>query len=178
MNKLAKIFSVIKRQLIKKIVYVNVDLYMIFYIQYLKKIGIVIEGMPKFISPDTYFDGNDYSKIKIGDNVTISREVMLLTHDYSITTALASINRIIKRHQGELYFSREISIGNNCFIGARVSILPGSKIGNNVIIGACSVVKGNIPDNSIVIGNPYKIISNTDKWATEKEKLKDYKVEL
>lgn len=61
--------------------YINVDLYMSLYVKYLKKNGVRISGFPKFISNDVYFDGNDYSKIKIGDNITISREVMILTHD-------------------------------------------------------------------------------------------------
>lgn len=174
MTKLKKIFFVLIRESIKILIYVNVDLYMKFYIKYLKKIGMKIYGSPKFISPDTYFDGNNYSKLTIGDNVTISREVMFLTHDYSITTALASIGKKTERHQREMYFSKAISIGNNCFIGARSSILPGTIIGNNVIVGACSVVKGNIPDNCIVVGNPCKVIANTKEWAISKEIQKDY----
>lgn len=58
---------------------------------------------------------------------------------------------MIKRHEGGLYFSKEVTIGNDCFIGARVSLSPGTIIGNNVIIGACSVVKGIIPDVSLLI---------------------------
>jgi acetyltransferase-like isoleucine patch superfamily enzyme len=147
------------------------------YTKYLKKIGVNIKGEPKFISQDVYFDGNNYSKITIGDNTTISREVMFLTHDYSITTAYASIGVILKKHKGEVYFSQDIVIGNNCFIGARASILPGSTIGNNVIVGACSVVKGNIPDDCIVAGNPCKVISKTSVWAKKKIELNNFIVE-
>lgn len=174
MNKLKKVLFVIKREFIKKLIYLDVDIYMNCYTKYLRKVGVEIKGTPKFISPDIYFDGNDYSKIKIGDNVTISREVMLLTHDYSITTAMASIGKKISRHQGEVYISEEIYIGDNCFIGARASLLPGAKIGKNVIIGAASVVKGTIPDNSVVIGNPCRIVANTSEWA--EKKLKDTKI--
>jgi acetyltransferase-like isoleucine patch superfamily enzyme len=177
MNKIYKACNVLERWIIKKLMYINVDIYMKCYTKYLIKIGININGTPKYICQDVYFDGNDYSKISIGDNVTISREVMFLTHDYSLTTAYASLGKKINRHEGEIYLSEKITIGDNCFIGARVSILPGSQIGNNVIVGACSVVKGIIPDDSIVIGNPCKIITSTTKWAEKKINSKTYLVE-
>jgi len=177
MNKFSKIFLKITGAFIKKLVYINVDYYMTCYTKLLRRMGVKIEGNPKFISPDVYFDGNNYSKIRIGNNVTISREVMILTHDYSITTAMASVGKIIERHHGEMFFSREVSIGENCFVGARSSILPGTIIGDNVIIGACSVVKGKVPNNSIIIGNPYKIIGNTKEWVMRQQELNDYFVE-
>ena len=49
-------------------------------------------------------------------------------------------------------------IGENCFIGINAMILPGVKIGNNVIIGASSVVTKDIPDGCIAVGNPAKVI--------------------
>lgn len=134
-----------------------------FFSRYLKKIGVSIAGKPKFISPDVYFDGKRYTSIHLGDNVTISREVMFLTHDYSINVALGLDGQYVRRNMHEKYSVSGIRIGDNVFIGARVSILPNTTIGNNCIIGACSVVKGNIPDNSIVIGNPCKVIKTIDE---------------
>ncbi len=178
---LKKIFSVIRRSFIKKLCFVNTDLYIKKYTKYLKDIGIKFTGDEKkikFIDSSAYFDGTDYSIISIGDNVTISREVMFLTHDYSITTAFCTIGKKIARHEGEPFFLKGISIGNDSFIGARVSLLPGAKIGNNCIIGACSVVKGTIPDNSIVIGNPAKIIGHTSDYARKHFELQDYNIEV
>lgn len=175
-----KYFSVIRRTFIKKLCYINKDLYLKKYTQYLKDIGIQFTGEEKkikFIDTSVYFDGTDYSLISIGDNVTISREVMFLTHDYSITTAFCTIGKKIARHEGEPFFLRGITIGNDTFIGARVSLLPGATIGNNCIIGACAVVKGNIPDNSIVIGNPAKIIGQTSAYAQKHFELQDYLIE-
>ena len=51
-----------------------------------------------------------------------------------------------------------MSIGNDCFVGAGSIILPGVHIGNKVIIGAGSVVAKSIPDNSVAVGNPAKVI--------------------
>jgi galactoside O-acetyltransferase len=67
-----------------------------------------------------------------------------------------------------MQFLKEIHIGNDCFIGARSFILPGVTIGNNCIVGAGSVVSGNIPDNSLVVGNPATIICKTTSWAEKK----------
>jgi len=49
-------------------------------------------------------------------------------------------------------------VGENCFIGGRSLILPGVEIGNNCIVAAGAVVTKSVPDNSIVAGNPAKII--------------------
>lgn len=177
MRKMRKVLLVIERWCIRKLAYINVDVYMTCYTKHLRKVGINIEGTPKFIHPDTYFDGSDYSRISIGDNVTISVGVMLLTHDYSITTACASLGRAIARHEGELYLSQGVSLGRNCFIGARTTILPGATIGDNVIVGACSVVKGHIPDGSVAVGNPCRAIADTRAWAERKLESKDLRVE-
>lgn len=177
MGKIKKILSRISRGIILRQCYFNVDKYLRRYVKWLIKEGMDIEGFPKFINPDVYFDGTDYSKIHLGNNVTISREVMILTHDYSVTAALASIGTVIKRHDGELFLLNDVYIGENTFVGARASILPGSNIGKNVIIGACAVVKGNIPDDSIVVGNPCRIIGKTSDYARKHLETNDFNVE-
>lgn len=51
-----------------------------------------------------------------------------------------------------------ISVGDNCWIGSKVTILDGSKLGNNLVVAAGSVVKGVFPDNVLIAGVPAKII--------------------
>lgn len=96
--------------------------------------------------------------------MVISREVLLLTHDYSITRGFQAIGK----YKGEVREVLPINIGNNSFIGARATLLPGTTIGKNCIVGAGAVVKGKIPSNSIVVGNPAKVIGNTVEWAEKK----------
>lgn len=138
---------------------------------YYKKMGIDISGIPRYISTDVYFDGYDYSKIHIGDRVTVSREVMFLTRDFSINNAFSAAPEI---SGGLKLLLKDIYIGNNSFIGARVSLLPGATVGKDCIIGAGSVVKGTIPDGSIVIGNPARVIGRTMDFANKHNELKDF----
>ncbi|MEE0944422.1 MAG: acyltransferase [Clostridia bacterium] len=149
--------------------------YIKLYVNYLKFLGVHINGEPAYISSDVYFDGHDYSKITINDSVVLSREVMLLTHDYSIARGIQKFGGIdVDIKTNTPYFLNEIYIGENSFIGARASLLPGTHIGDNCIIGAGAVVKGNIPDDSIVVGNPAKIVGSTQEWTKRHIEKKDF----
>lgn len=57
-----------------------------------------------------------------------------------------------------------VSIGNNVWIGSGVKIMKGVKIGNGAVIGAGSIVTRDIPDNSLAVGIPAKVIKSNIKW--------------
>lgn len=89
-------------------------------------------------------------RIDIGDDCLIGQDVVIIDHDAH------GINPSERRTSiGNI---RPISIGNNVWIGSKVVILPGARIGDNCIVGAGSIVKGNFPDNSIIAGNPAKVV--------------------
>lgn len=163
MKMIFKIYSVLLRKCIFLIDGINNRLFTKLYYRFLKKRGVIFNGCPNYISSKAYIDGQGYNIITIGKDVVISRDAMLLTHDYSIETALHSINK--GTNNRTTHINNSIIIGDNSFIGAKASLLPGTKVGKNCIIGACAVVKGNIPDGSVVIGNPYKIICKTNDIA-------------
>lgn len=144
---------------------VDVEKYKREYPVFLNRIGIDIpldyrESGHGFIAASVVFDANDYSLISIGKATTISEDVLLLTHDYSISKGLKLIDPNLNGR-----FLRPIRIGENSFIGIRSIILPGTTIGNNVIVGAGSIVKGTFPDNVVIAGNPAKVICSTEAWA-------------
>ena len=56
----------------------------------------------------------------------------------------------------------EIEIGNNVWIGLNAIILKGTKIGDNSVVGAGAIVKGNFPPNSIIVGNPAKVVKQVE----------------
>lgn len=134
-NKMTKLFQVVQRNILRAISYIHAETYKELYPKYLRKIGIDIaenyrEGKMGYIHQSVYFDGSDYSLISIGKNTTISRDVIILTHDFSIVKGLKVIGRVPKGR-----FLKPVSIGENCFIGARCMILPGTQIGSNTICG-------------------------------------------
>lgn len=163
MNKVKKILSVLHRRQIFLLDGINNKLFTKKYYKYLKKLGVNFTGIPNYISSKAYIDGQGLSLITIGRDVVVSRNVTLLTHDYSPETALHAVGKGTADRR--LHINKGITIGDNTFIGANATILPGSQIGSNCIVGACSVVKGIVPDNSIVIGNPAKIIKNINSLA-------------
>lgn len=140
---------------------------------YYRELGIHIENGVTYICPDVYFDSADFSAITIKRGATISREVLFLTHDYSVHTAMVNIGW--EPPKGRVaHYIKPIVVGEDSFIGARVTLLGGTTIGKNCIIGANAVVKGRIPDNSIVVGNPAKVVADTREWAKKKLDLKDW----
>lgn len=173
-NRKQKLLNMILRNTIKPIAYLNNDLYMKLYNRYLKYIGVTLDGTPLYIHPTVYFDGSDYSLIHIGEGSSISKNVSFLTHDFSMNTVYKGLNLErekefdVQYSKNRLRVLKEIIIGEHTFIGANCFILPGSKIGSNCIIGAGSVIRGIIPDDSIVIGNPAKVVKKTSEWLNKK----------
>lgn len=147
--------------------YFNINKYMKKFIKFYTKLGVNFEGNgPSWISPDIYIDGFNYNSITIGENVKISKEVLILNHDYAVNHLIEALYPDLEKKE-KIVFSGDIYIGKNTFIGARVTILPGTKIGKNCIIEASSTVKGVIPDNSVVIGNPARILKKTTDLCEE-----------
>ena len=164
--KLRKIFNRIRRFFILKLDGINSVKYMKKYNKYLKDSGMKISGNARYIHSSVYFDGIDFSKILIGDNCVISRGCTILIHDFSIEAGLRAIGK--GNSDNEARFIKNVILEENVFVGANCTILPGTVIHKNCIIGAGSVVKGEIPENSIAFGNPIKIYTKVDEWVLKK----------
>lgn len=126
-------------------------------IEILKSNGVSIgEGTHIFNPSTTILDDTRPGLLQIGKYCKITAGVKILTHDYSRSVLRLKYGQII----GE---AKKTIIGDNVFIGIDTIILMGSEIGNNVIIGAGSVVSGKIPDNVVIAGNPARIIRTLDE---------------
>ena len=102
------------------------------------------------------------NNITIGKCVQISNWVGLFTHSSSNSIRLLGddyININYKKRIG--YIRGDISIGDYSYIGSKSIIFPGVQIGKGCVIGAGSIVTKDVPDFSVVIGSPAKVVSTT-----------------
>lgn len=115
-------------------------------IKYLRKQGVKI-GKECIIN--TMYFSTEPFLIEIGDQVEIAGGAKFITHDGSIRCFRDEL-------EGGIF--GKIKIGNNVFIGTGCIILFNTTIGDNCIVGAGSIVRGQFPDNSVIIGNPAKVV--------------------
>lgn len=96
----------------------------------------------------------DEAMVSIGDDCFFGPNVHIYTACHSTDPE--------QRNTREEW-AKPVTIGNNCWFGGDVTVLPGVKIGNNCTIGAGSVVVHDIEDNSIAVGNPCKIVKKVKR---------------
>ncbi len=104
----------------------------------------------------------DPGKVTFGDNVFIGPGCSFYTPEHPLD--------VETRNKG-LEYAFPIKVGNNVWFGGNVVVLPNVSIGDNVVIGAGSIVTKNIPPNVIAAGNPCKVIreiTDEDKFKFEK----------
>lgn len=124
--------------------------------------GMRFVGTPNYLSARINFDGTDYSLIEIHEGVTMSSYVRVLTHDWSLYTVSKAFGHFSDHPIGKI---KGVSIGAYSFIGTGSIIMPGTRIGRGCIIGSGTVVRGHIPDYSIVIGSPGHIVGDTREFT-------------
>ena len=111
---------------------------------------------------------NDYvhigaiEKILIGDDVLIASRVFISDHNHGCYSGEAEHSSPEQLPDKRVLVAKPVTIGHRVWIGENVSILPGVTIGDGVIIGAGSVVTANVNANTIVAGNPARVIKVFD----------------
>ncbi len=126
-------------------------------IAYARSKGVTVGERCKFVSYPDF--GSEPYLVTIGNHTEICSNVVFITHD-----GATWVFRDQERYKDVIRYGK-ITIGDNCFIGKGTTILPGVTIGNNVIVGACSLVTKDIPDNTVVGGVPAKPITTVDAFA-------------
>jgi maltose O-acetyltransferase len=105
-------------------------------------------GRGTFVARNAYLDPGHPWLITIGEDSGLSPGAIVMVHDASM-----------KHHMGHTRIARVV-IGDRVFVGVGAIILPGTRIGDDSIIGAGAVVRGDIPPGSMVVGNPAKVVSD------------------
>lgn len=138
------------------------------YVAWLRSQGMCIGEHVHLYSPWTIkIDTQRPWMIEIGNNVHITADCSILQHDYSWA--------VLQHMTGEVLGScGKVRIGNNVFIGQKALILKGADIGDNVIIGAGSVVSRKLEGNAVYAGVPARRLMGIDEFL---EKRRDAQVQ-
>jgi maltose O-acetyltransferase len=110
-------------------------------------------GQGVYIAPTAYLDAGHPWLIQIGDKSLIGPWAIVLAHDTSTL-----------RHTGHTLIGR-VNIGKRVYLGHGAIVMPGSTIGDGVVVGPGAVVLGDIPPDSVAIGNPAKVVSEVATFA-------------
>ena len=100
----------------------------------------------------------DDTHIYVGDYTMMGPNVIIATAGHPILPEL---------RQQNYQYNAPVHIGKNCWLGAGVIVLPGVTIGDNVVIGAGSIVTKDLPDNVIAVGNPCRILREIGEHEKE-----------
>jgi maltose O-acetyltransferase len=117
----------------------------------LRRRGLEI-GSNVYLAPGSVVDPSFAWLVSIGDDSTLGPGVYVLAHDAST-----------KRHLGYTRVGR-VEIGRRVFIGAYSLVLPGVTIGDDVIVGAGSIVRQDVPEGIMVAGNPAVLVGKTEDY--------------
>lgn len=124
------------------------------YLKKMQRNGLKI-GRRAYISSPSGIDSRFCRLVSIGDDCILGEDVLIYAHDDSTQIHLGYPKK------------EKVTIGCRTFVGARTIILAGVNIGDDVIIGAGSVVTHDIPNNSVAVGNPARVIKSTSEYIEE-----------
>lgn len=130
--------------------------------QYARRIGVRVKGRLHIYGSSFGMFGTEPWLITLGDNVHITKQVEFVAHDGGTL--------ILRGEVPDLEITKPIVVGDNVYIGIRSLIMPGITIGSNVIIGAGSIVTRDIPDNSVAVGVPARVIKSIDEYRAKAER--------
>jgi acetyltransferase-like isoleucine patch superfamily enzyme len=159
----------IKKKIIAKVLGLDF-LYFKYNVNEARKIGVKVGRNCRFIgtNPDSF--STEPYLISIGNHVSMTRP-RFITHDGSVW--------VFREKFPEIELFGTIIIGDNCFLGDGVLILPNTKVGNNCIIGANAILKGEYPNDSVIAGVPGRVIGTIQEYFEKNRNkftyFRDYK---
>lgn len=115
-----------------------------------RRLGVRVGADCRLLAVTRGTFGSEPYLISLGDHVTITAGVRFITHDGGLWT--------LRDRYPEADLVDRISIGSNVFVGTGATLLPGSRIGDDVVIGAGAIVTGTIPSGCVAAGVPARPI--------------------
>ncbi len=126
-----------------------------------KRLGVNCGEGCRFLDDPQKMFGTEPYLVTVGNHVEITNGCRLITHDGSMWCF-----RNREEYKSADFFA-PIVIGCNVFIGMNSTILPGVTIGDNVVIGAGSVVTKDIPQGAVAAGVPARVIKSMDEYESK-----------
>lgn len=134
-------------------------------IAFCRNLGVTIGENCAILGTRQPFGSEPYL-VTIGDHVRINDGVQFITHDGGVWVlrTMSELSSSSEESLSDIDLFGEIVIGDNVQIGSNVMILPGVKIGSNVVIGAGAIVTKSIPNNSVAVGIPARVIESIEDY--------------
>lgn len=147
-------------------------------------VNVYIDPSVEIYSPENMKIGNDVhiqfgckffadagGGITIGDGCIFAHEVQVMTRNHNYDSDDLQMIPYDSR-----YIEKPVTIGEYCWVGGRVTILPGVSVGKGAVLAAGAVVTKDVPDYAVCGGNPAKIIKfrNKEKFEQLREEDKGY----
>lgn len=123
---------------------------------FVRALGVELRGSIRFYGVNRGMFGSEPWLLSFGDNVYVTAHCQFVTHDGGAL--------ILRKEHPTLEWTAPIYVGDDVYFGIRSMVLPGVTIGSRVIVGAGSVVAKDVPDNSVVVGAPARVISSVDEY--------------
>jgi acetyltransferase-like isoleucine patch superfamily enzyme len=114
---------------------------------------------PLHVGSGVMFDPRFAWAISIGAHTRIAHDVRIIAHDAAMKT-LTGYTEVA-----------QVVIGERCYLGAGVIVLPGARIGDDAVIGAGSIVRGEIPSGAVAVGAPASVIGDVEALRARHEGL-------
>lgn len=126
---------------------------------YARSVGVRVGERVRFYGAHPGMFGSEPWLITLGDNVHIVSGCNFVTHDGGVL--------ILRDREPDLEVTKPIVVGNNVYIGINCTILPGVTIGDDVIVGAGSVVNKDVAPGTVVAGVPARVIRTTEEYLAK-----------
>lgn len=124
---------------------------------------------------------NDYvhigaiQEVVIGDEVLIASKVFITDHNHGNFDISTTVDELLQAPIERPLQAKSVYIGNRCWLGENVAILPGVILGEGCIVGAGSIVTKSFPAYSVIIGNPARLYKQfnmeLEVWQTDLKKI-------
>lgn len=135
------------------------------FANYLRSCGVEVGSHCVFRYPRTIrIDTSRPSLVSIGNYVDMNMNFQILVHDWGCFVFRNKYHDFINS-------TGKVTIGNNIYFGTNVTVLKGVTIGDNCIIGAGSIVTHDIPENSVAVGVPCKVVCTLDDYYLKRKKV-------